>query len=231
MKKMILSIAVIAGMFLMTNLNVATASEKPSISIVTEDDGFVEVRLQDLNENIQASINALTSEYDVQTLKYNEEKKLTKVVLIKKDDQSTKKVYFNENGEKIEKDNDANQNVERESIQQTEQIQQPPFAVLDDPNQNDGFVEVKLKDLNENVQSAIREIGNTYDISTITYSSDKKITKVISKNKADQTEKVFKFDDEGKELQHKAKDKEFEKAQEQREEQIENIGTQLPLWQ
>lgn len=212
MKKMILSIAVIAGMFLMTNLNVATASEKPSISIVTEDDGFVEVRLQDLNENIQASINALTSEYDVQTLKYNEEKKLTKVVLIKKDDQSTKKVYFNENGEKIEKDNDANQNVERESIQQTEQIQQPPFAVLDDPNQNDGFVEVKLEDLNENVQSAIREIGNTYDISTITYSSDKKITKVISKNKADQTEKVFKFDDEGKELQHKAKDKEFEKG-------------------
>ena len=71
MKKMILSIAVIAGMFLMTNLNVATASEKPSISIVTDDDGFVEVRLQDLNEKIQTSINALTSEYDVQTLKYN----------------------------------------------------------------------------------------------------------------------------------------------------------------
>ena len=228
MKKMILSIAVIAGMFLMTNLNVATASEKPSISIVTEDDGFVEVRLQDLNENIQTSINALTSEYDVQTLKYNEEKKLAKVVLIKKDDQSTKKVYFNENGEKIEKDKDANQNVERESIQQIEQIQQPPFAVLDDPNQNDGFVEVKLEDLNENVQSAIREIGNTYDISTITYSSDQKITKVKSKNKADQTEKVFKFDDEGKELQHKAKDKELEKANELRREQKENIETQLP---
>ena len=122
MKKMILSIAVIAGMFLMTNLNVATASEKPSISIVTEDDGFVEVRLQDLNEKIQTSINALTNEYDVQTLKYNEEKKLAKVVLIKKDDQSIKKVYFNENGEKIEKDKDANQNVEREATQQIEQI-------------------------------------------------------------------------------------------------------------
>ena len=139
-------------------------------------------------------------------------------------------MYFNENGEKIEKDKDANQNVERESIQQIEQIQQPPFAVLDDPNQNDGFVEVKLEDLNENVQSAIREIGNTYDISTITYSSDQKITKVKSKSKADQTEKVFKFDDEGKELQHKAKDREFEKAQELREEQKENIETQLPKW-
>ncbi|HHX32261.1 MAG TPA: hypothetical protein GX712_06695 [Bacteroidales bacterium] len=117
MKKMILSFALIAGMFLITNLNVANASEKPSISIVTEDDGFVEVRLQDLNEKIQASINDLTTEYDVKTLKYNEEKKLAKVVLIKKDDQSTKKVYFNENGEKIEKDKDANRNVEIENIE------------------------------------------------------------------------------------------------------------------
>lgn len=117
MKKMILSFALIAGMFLITNLNVANASEKPSISIVTEDDGFVEVRLQDLNEKIQASINELTTEYDVKTLKYNEEKKLAKVVLIKKDDQSTKKVYFNENGEKIEKDKDANRNVEIENIE------------------------------------------------------------------------------------------------------------------
>ena len=117
MKKMILSFALITGMFLITNLNVANASEKPSISIVTEDDGFVEVRLQDLNEKIQASINDLTTEYDVKTLKYNEEKKLAKVVLIKKDDQSTKKVYFNENGEKIEKDKDANRNVEIENIE------------------------------------------------------------------------------------------------------------------
>ena len=139
-----LSIAVIAGMFLMTNLNVATASEKPSISIVTEDDGFVEVRLQDLNEKIQTSINALTSEYDVQTLKYNEEKKLAKVVLIKKDDQSTKKCILMKTA-KNRKRQRRQPNVEREAIQQIEQIQQPPFAVLDDPNQNDGFVEGNWK--------------------------------------------------------------------------------------
>lgn len=230
MKKMILSIAVIAGMFLMTNLNVATASEKPTISIVAEDDGFVEVRLQDLNERVQASINALANEYDVEALKYNAEKKLTKVVLIKKDDQSTEKLYFNDNGEKIEKDKEANKNSEIESFQQTEQIQQPPFAVLDDPNKKDGFIEVKLEDLNENVQTAIRGLGNTYDISVITYSNDRKVTKVKAKSKADQTEKVFKFDDEGKELEHKAKDKEFEKALELREGQKQNIETQLPQW-
>ena len=72
MKKMILSIAVIAGMFLMTNLNNVNASEKPTISIVTENDGFVEVDLKDLNEKVQASINELANEYDV--VKYSIEK-------------------------------------------------------------------------------------------------------------------------------------------------------------
>ena len=117
MKKMILSIAVLAGMFLMTNLNNVNASEKPTISIVTENDGFVEVDLKDLNEKVQASINELANEYDVKSIKYNTEKQLTKVVLIKKDDQSTKKVYLNDNGEKVEKNKDAVKNIESENIE------------------------------------------------------------------------------------------------------------------
>ena len=117
MKKMILSIAVIAGMFLMTNLNNVNASEKPTISIVTENDGFVEVDLKDLKEKVQASINELANEYDVKSIKYNTEKQLTKVVLIKKDDQSTKKVYLNDNGEKVEKNKDAVKNIESENIE------------------------------------------------------------------------------------------------------------------
>ena len=117
MKKMILSIAVIAGMFLMTNLNNVNASEKPTISIVTENDGFVEVDLKDLNEKVQASINELANEYDVKSIKYNTEKQLTKVVLIKKDDQSTKKVYLNDNGEKVDKNKDAVKNIESENIE------------------------------------------------------------------------------------------------------------------
>lgn len=117
MKRMILSIAVIAGMFLMTNLNNVNASEKPTISIVTENDGFVEVDLKDLNEKVQASINELANEYDVKSIKYNTEKQLTKVVLIKKDDQSTKKVYLNDNGEKVEKNKDAVKNIESENIE------------------------------------------------------------------------------------------------------------------
>ena len=104
-------------MFLMTNLNNVNASEKPTISIVTENDGFVEVDLKDLNEKVQASINELANEYDVKSIKYNTEKQLTKVVLIKKDDQSTKKVYLNDNGEKVDKNKDAVKNIESENIE------------------------------------------------------------------------------------------------------------------
>ena len=231
MKKIILSIAIIASVFLMTNINVANASEKPTISIVTEDDGFVEVSLQDLNENVQASIKSFTNEYDVKSLKYNAEKQLTKVELIKKDDQSSKKVLLNDSGEKVEKDKSNDRNVERQETQQLEQIQQPSFQLNTDFEQNDGFVETKLEDLNENVQSAIREIGSTHEVATITYNKDTKVTKVKSTNRADQTEKVFSFDDEGKEVQPETKNKELERTIEQREiEQRENIETQLPKW-
>lgn len=231
MKKIILSIAIIASVFLMTNINVANASEKPTISIVTEDDGFVEVSLQDLNENVQASIKSFTNEYDVKSLKYNAEKQLTKVELIKKDDQSSKKVLLNDSGEKVEKDKSNDRNVERQETQQLEQIQQPSFQLNTDFEQNDGFVETKLEDLNENVQSAIREIGSTHEVATITYNKDTKVTKVKSTNRADQTEKVFSFDDEGKEVQPETKNKELERTIEQREiEQRVNIETQLPKW-
>lgn len=231
MKKIILSIAIIASVFLMTNINVANASEKPTISIVTEDDGFVEVSLQDLNENVQASIKSFTNEYDVKSLKYNAEKQLTKVELIKKDDQSSKKVLLNDSGEKVEKDKSNDRNVERQETQQLEQIQQPSFQLNTDFEQNDGFVETKLENLNDNVQSAIRELGSTHEVATITYNKDTKVTKVKSTNRADQTEKVFSFDDEGKEVQPETKNKELERTIEQREiEQRVNIETQLPKW-
>ena len=176
-------------------------------------------------------IKSFTNEYDVKSLKYNAEKQLTKVELIKKDDQSSKKVLLNDSGEKVEKDKSNDRNVERQETQQLEQIQQPSFQLNTDFEQNDGFVETKLENLNDNVQSAIRELGSTHEVATITYNKDTKVTKVKSTNRADQTEKVFSFDDEGKEVQPETKNKELERTIEQREiEQRENIETQLPKW-
>lgn len=115
-KKIILSITIIAGMFLFSNHSDLNAKGKTIISIVDDDDdGFIEVNLQDLNEKVQASIKRLTKEFDVKTVKYSTEKKLTKVVLINKEDKTTKKVLFNDEGEKVEKDKDANKKIEVEN--------------------------------------------------------------------------------------------------------------------
>jgi hypothetical protein len=100
MKKMILlSVAMITGLVILTNVQKVCAIElQPSVTMVLEDDGFVDVKLQDLGEAVQVAVNAFTREYDVTALKYNAEKQLTKVVLMKKDDQSEKVVYLDAEG-------------------------------------------------------------------------------------------------------------------------------------
>lgn len=103
MKKVILSVAIIAGMLITTNVyKVQAVQEQPTVAVVLDDDGFVEVQLQDLSEVVQTAINAFTQEYDITSLKYNAEKQLTKVKLTKKDDQSVKKVYLDAEGKEVE---------------------------------------------------------------------------------------------------------------------------------
>ena len=79
------------------------------------------MKLEDLNEQVQTAINELTSEYDIQALKYNSEKQLTKVKLTKRDDQSSKTVYFNNEGEEVnldaERDEVKTERTEEEETQ------------------------------------------------------------------------------------------------------------------
>ena len=118
MKKIILSIVMIAGIITLTNVSDAIAVEQPSIMITQEDDGFVDVKLEDLNEQVQSSINALAEEYDLQAIKYNEEKQLTKVKLLKKDDQSAKTLFFDVAGKEVKQENVEQENVEQENVEQ-----------------------------------------------------------------------------------------------------------------
>lgn len=67
-------------------------------------------------------------------------------------------------------------------------------------DQEDGFVEVKLEDLNENVKKAVEAYSETDTVKTIEYNAEKKLTKVTLVSKADSTEKVVTLDDEGKEV-------------------------------
>ncbi|MDD2298793.1 MAG: hypothetical protein PHR52_00390, partial [Fermentimonas sp.] len=86
MKKTILSIALIAGVFMMSNLNIANAALEPSVMITLEDDDFVDVRLEDLNEDVQNAIREISETYNVTSIKYNSEKKITKVTGTSKED-------------------------------------------------------------------------------------------------------------------------------------------------
>lgn len=103
MKKLILSIAIIAGVLIMSNINTANASEQPTITISFEDDGYVEVKIDDLNENVKNAISEIAVTYDVKTVKYNSEKKLTKVIGTNKEDQTEKVFIFNDEGKDVEK--------------------------------------------------------------------------------------------------------------------------------
>ena len=103
MKKVILSIALAAsGIFTSTSVQAAntvnTTNEKPIIEVTLDDNGFVEVKFEELNEKVQAAINALKETYDIDVIKYNAEKQITKVKVTNKEDQSQKKIYFDNEG-------------------------------------------------------------------------------------------------------------------------------------
>jgi len=197
MKKVILSIAIMATVIAMTSVQqVNAAVEQPAISIVLDDDGFVEVQLEALNPAVQASVNALTQEYDIKSLKYNAEKQLTKVMLVKKDDQSIKKIYFDAEGKEVQKD----QSKKKTETTERTMEQQAPTAEIFAVMQDDGFADVKFEDLNENVQKAVRSFTEKYDINSLQYNAEKKITKVTATSKEDQSEKIVYLDDEGKEV-------------------------------
>lgn len=103
MKKVILSIALVAsGIFTSTSVQAAntvnTTNEKPIIEVTLDDDGFVDVKFEELNEKVQAAINALKETYDIDVIKYNAEKQITKVKVTNKEDQSQKKIYFDNEG-------------------------------------------------------------------------------------------------------------------------------------
>ena len=100
MKKVILSIAfVAAGLFTLSTIQAAnTTSGQPGIEVTSNDDGFVTVKFEELNEKVQAAINALKETCEVDSIMYNAEKQITKVEVTIKEDQSKKTIYLDNEG-------------------------------------------------------------------------------------------------------------------------------------
>lgn len=194
MKKVILSITLIATMIAMNHVqNVSAMNEQPSTTIITGDDGFVDVKLEDLSPVVQAAVNALTQEYEVKALKFNAEKQLTKVKLIKIDDQSKKTVYFDVEGKEVQKD--------PAKLKEKAKMEEPkPAAEISYVMQDDGFVIIKFEELNEKVQEAVRTISDKYDITALKSNTEKQLTKVVGTSKEDKTEKIFYLNENGEEV-------------------------------
>lgn len=119
MKKVILSVVIIAGVLLATNIqDVQAIQGQPAVTSIMDQDEFVDVQLSDLSEAVQAVVNAFTEEYEISALKYNAEKQLTKVKLTNKNDQSSKTVYLDAEGKEVEAPAEDN------APEQTEQTEQ-----------------------------------------------------------------------------------------------------------
>ncbi|WP_185140257.1 hypothetical protein [Proteiniphilum sp. X52] len=215
MKKVILSIAIIAGMLITTNVQQAQASQQQAtVAVVLENDGFVDVQLQDLSEAVQAAISAFAQEYDIKALKYNAEKQLTKVELTKKDDESERVVYLDAEGKEVEAP------ATTEESETIEQEQEAPSAELSGVMQDNGFVNVKFEELGEKVQDAIRSIAEAYDVTSLRYNAEQGITEVKGTSKTDESEKVFYLNGEGEEVAPPA-------SQEQQQEETEEVPMSL----
>lgn len=100
MKKMFLSVAILASVCLFVN---ASGGFVPDVDTeicmtVNQDGDFTEAKLENLNANVQKAIEAYTETCTVKTIGYNEEKKLTKVVFASKEDQSEKVIILDDEG-------------------------------------------------------------------------------------------------------------------------------------
>lgn len=196
MKKVILSIAFIAGLSTMITAN---AVNQPVAMEVSQDSSFVDVKFEDLNENVQNAVRALVEQYDLTSLQYNAEKQVTKVGLIGKEDQAAKIVYLDAEGKEIDKAA-CEENKEAGKVEEGQQ-QPSPSDEMSQAIIDDGFVDVKFEDLNENVQNAVRTIAGEYELNALQYNAEKQVTRVKATHKEDQSQKTFYLDAEGKEIE------------------------------
>ncbi len=101
-KTMMLAIAIVFGTsaFASVQSSINEGNAVPAINQST-DDGYKDVKIEELNEKVQAAIQGYAELYDLAALSYNADKKLTKVTLSSKEDQSLKVVILDDEGKEF----------------------------------------------------------------------------------------------------------------------------------
>ncbi len=105
MKRIILSVAMVTGICFFCNAQTqqatqaANKTEVQSTVVQSKNDGFKEVKMENLNPKVQEAINKNYATLKVKSLAYNAEKKLTKVTFVSTSaNQPEKIVILNEEG-------------------------------------------------------------------------------------------------------------------------------------
>ena len=102
MKLMMLAIAIVFGTSAFANVQSLSVENNAVVAISqSNDDGYVDVKFEDLNEKVQAAIQGYTESYNVTALAYSADKKLTKVTLSSKSDESIKVVILDDEGKEF----------------------------------------------------------------------------------------------------------------------------------
>jgi predicted Zn-dependent protease len=217
MKKVILSFAVIAGLGTLTSVNASNISnDEANVITVWQDNGYVDVTPDSLNEKVQASINAILQEYELNSLQYNAEKQITKLEATHKSDKSVKVFYFDAEGKEIKMEAPAEE--QKTDAGNTATSPNVLLAESFETSQDSDFVDVKFEELNEKVQAAVRVIDQTYYLNALQYNAEKQITKVEATKKDDNSKKTFYLDAEGNEIEMESSEKNVESTS----------GTQAP---
>ena len=101
MKRVVLSVTIALGAIMYANA--AEYIVNANIGVVTfqEEDGFVEVKFEALNEKVQKSIKELEEVCNITDLAYNKDKKQTKVNLIVKENNAAKVVILDDEGKEV----------------------------------------------------------------------------------------------------------------------------------
>jgi predicted Zn-dependent protease len=194
MKKVILSFALIAGLGTLTSVNASIISnDEANVITVWQDNGFVNIPVDSLNEKVKAAVAAVAQEYELNSLQYNAQKQITKLEATNKSDKTVKTFYFDAEGKEIKMEAPA----EEQKADTTTSGQKTPSIESFGVTQDSDFVNIKLEELNENVQAAIRTINQTYEVNSLQYNAEKQITKVEATKKDDQSKKTFYLDKDG----------------------------------
>lgn len=226
MKKVILSIALVGGIFATSHIQAVNNPKVQSVVMsVMQDDGFVNVKFEELNEKVQLAIRGLVDVYELNALQFNAEKQLTKVEATKKDDKTRKTFLFDKEGKEVVIDTveEIVAKSEEETVEEVKQeveetMDQAPSAEAMWVWKEDGFVDVKLEQLNEKVQAVVVALLETNELKALQHDAEKQITKVDVVGKEDQVAKTIYLNNEGVETTLDAQP--AEQAEEQT--QVEN---------